>query len=101
LHMESRPDAWRGIDPDLATLHFRGLLYHGESDAGARVVVLAVQPLEYVEDAGVVFGGNADAVVGDADHDLPVIVLPALHRYLCGDAGFAVGQGIVNEVGEY
>src|SRR5579859_8241742 len=62
-----------GLDADLPLHPRQPLLHDGQAYAGARIGFRAVQPLEHVEDALTVLGGDADTVIADADihHPLP------------------------------
>src|SRR4051812_36585838 len=55
------------LDPDPAAVALDDLAAERQADAGAGVLVAGVQALEHAEDALVVLGRDADAVVGDAD----------------------------------
>src|SRR5262245_3649498 len=65
LHKERRAAADAALRPHARTEALHRLAHQGEPDAGARILVLAMQPLEHLEDLIVVLHVEADAVVGD------------------------------------
>ena len=76
---EGEPDGGAGssrrvdVDPDPAAVELDDLLRERQADAGAGVVLAAVQPLEDDEHLVGVLGLDADAVVRDAE--LPVVAV--------------------------
>src|SRR6185503_2655446 len=61
------------FDPDPPTMTLDDPLADGEADAAARVFVPAVQPLEYGEDPGGVFGLDPDSVVRDREDPVSLV----------------------------
>ena len=75
------------------------LLHGRQPNAGARIFVVAVQPLKDVEDLLLVLGGDADAIVADLDDNLIAgVLIGDLH--LRGQLGLAIGDGVLQQVGE-
>src|SRR3954449_12622976 len=71
---EARSAAVLGVEPDAPAVVLDDLAAHREADPGARVLALAVQPLEDHEDALGVVRLDADPVV--EERDLPELAVP-------------------------
>src|SRR5688572_21065498 len=89
--MERRPFAKLGLDPDAPLMSFDNLLADGQANSRSGILLLAVQPLEYNEDALEVLLRNANPIVAhgklplgtllnDADVNLRPGIAAKLHR---------------------
>src|SRR5688572_3250565 len=99
-HTERGAGTGRGLHPNTAAQQFQGPPDGCQADTGPRVVLLAVQPLEHVEDLVVELRGNPDAVVADSNDHLGASPLPidcdGQRR-----VGAAIHHGVVEQVAEY
>lgn len=68
--VEGAPLAGLGLRPGAAGVPHGDLPDDGQPDAGARVLLLAVEPLEDAEDPVVVLHVEARALIGDREDDL-------------------------------
>jgi hypothetical protein len=74
FHLEGRALANCRLNPDAAAVHLDDLLGNGETKPGAALGlgVGAVDLMELLEDAGLVFDVNARHRIGDADSEVTV-----------------------------
>jgi len=78
---------------------FHGLGHEGQTDAGARNLVLSVQTLEHAEDAVVVLHVEALSVVGDAQVNL-IVLLNGRDPDVRWPVGGRELQGVVQQVAQ-
>src|SRR5215831_12345933 len=74
LHLEGRAFAQGRLDPDAAAVHFHDLLGYCETEASTALCfgVGAVNLVELLEDARLMFRGDAGACVGHADIEVAI-----------------------------
>src|SRR4029453_6612445 len=92
---EGGPTAWCRLRPDPAAVPLDDPLDEGQSDPGPLVLVLAVQPLEDLEQLAGVAHVEAGAIVADVVHGLAVHLLGS---YL--DARDRLPVGVLDRVSE-
>ena len=88
------------LGPDLAAVAGDDVFHNGEAEAGAALITGAgfIHTVKALEDAIDGFGGNAGAVVLNADFNLAIFQGAAKH--FDGAVEAAVFNGVVHEVGE-
>ena len=97
-HFKRGAGAWGTFDKDLSMVGLNDLVDDGEAEAGASGVSRAVfaDSEEAFEEVGLVFVGNAGAVVGEGDFDIAAFAASD-DTYEC-IAGRAVLESVADEV---
>src|SRR5690349_12062428 len=75
LNIERGALARTALRPDPPADPLDRFAYQREADAGAGILIVAMQALKDLEDVIVVFHLEADAVVGDAEHHAEIVAV--------------------------
>src|SRR5579863_3386009 len=98
--MERAAVTWLRFKPDTTTMVLDDLLADRQADTAAGIFRPGVQAFENSEDNFGVFGSDADSVVGDQEHPLPVLFFPgdANHRRGCAAKFDGVGDQVLQDL---